>query len=278
MSQPEAAATTQPGPEEPAAKPRPFQFSIRQMLFCVALFALVFGMLTWSVRSSREASRRAMCVNKMKCLGLALLNYHDQYGCFPPAYLCDEDGKPMHSWRVLILPEIEEGAVYQQYDFSEPWNGPNNRRLESAIQTSLFRCPSAGLEGTPLTSYVAVVGPDTMWPGSESTKIKDRESYRAGPQKIMLIEIADSDIHWMEPRDLTFDDIMASVDPEHGKGLRSPHPCGVFYTTANNMVLMLDHDIDAASLRELLLLEKTDSAIVKVGQDEGTDQRAPAKP
>lgn len=129
-----------------------------------------------------------------------------------------------------------------------------------------------------MTSYVAVVGPDTMWPGSESTKFNDSLSYRAGPQKIMLIEIADSDIHWMEPRDLTFDQLMASVDPEHGKGIPGPHPRGIVYVTADGAVRMFDHDIDAASLRKLLVLEKTDSAIIKVGQDEGADHRAPATP
>ena len=78
MSQPEATPTAQPGPEEPAAKPRPFQFSIRQMLLWVAVFALVFGMLTWSLRSSREAARRAGCMCPLKQIGLALLNYHDK--------------------------------------------------------------------------------------------------------------------------------------------------------------------------------------------------------
>ncbi|HZW34640.1 MAG TPA: DUF1559 domain-containing protein [Isosphaeraceae bacterium] len=45
------------------------------------------------------------------------------------SYIADATGKPMHGWRVLILPFLEQSAVYNQYDFSEPWDGPNNPRM-----------------------------------------------------------------------------------------------------------------------------------------------------
>src|SRR5207244_4506816 len=70
---------------------------------CVAAMCLLP-----STRMPREASRRSVCVNNLKQIGLALQNYHDDFGCFPPAYIADENGRPMHSWRVLILPYIEQ--------------------------------------------------------------------------------------------------------------------------------------------------------------------------
>jgi translation elongation factor EF-Tu-like GTPase len=63
---------------------------------------------------------------------LAVANYHETYGCFPPAYVADRDGKPMHSWRVLILPFLEQQELYHAYNFAEPWDGPNNRKLMEA--------------------------------------------------------------------------------------------------------------------------------------------------
>src|SRR5260370_743998 len=57
--------------------------------------------------SSREPARRSQCKNNLKQIGLALHNYHDVYGSFPPAYFVDASGKPMHSWRVLILPFLD---------------------------------------------------------------------------------------------------------------------------------------------------------------------------
>ena len=72
------------------------------LVVLVALFlpALRFG-------GAREAARRMQCSNHLKQIALALHNYHDEYKSFPPAYIADESGKRMHSWRVLILPFIE---------------------------------------------------------------------------------------------------------------------------------------------------------------------------
>lgn len=83
---------------------------------------------------AREAARRAQCSNNLKQIAFSLHSYHDRYGCFPPAYIADEEGKPMHSWRVLILPFIEEQALYDRYAFTEPWDGPSNRRLAGPVQ------------------------------------------------------------------------------------------------------------------------------------------------
>ena len=94
---------------------------------------------------------------------LALHNYHSEYNALPPAYVADANGKPMHSWRVLILPYMEQSALYNRYKFNEPWNGPNNITLLNSMP-SIFACPSRFSNPTNLTSYVAVTGPGTMFP------------------------------------------------------------------------------------------------------------------
>ena len=81
-----------------------------------------------------------MCTNNLKHIGLALLNYNDIFGCFPPAYTTDANGKPMHSWRVLILPFIEQQTLYKRYRFDEPWDGPNNSLLAKEMP-SVFPLP-----------------------------------------------------------------------------------------------------------------------------------------
>ena len=80
-------------------------------------------------RDVRESGRRAQCRNNLKQIVLALQSYHQANGCFPPAYIADKNGKPMHSWRVLILPYLDRNALYKAYNFSEPWDGPNNKKL-----------------------------------------------------------------------------------------------------------------------------------------------------
>ena len=49
----------------------------------------------------------------MKQIGVALHNYHDAHGCFPPAYIADANGRPMHSWRILLLAFLSESALLQ---------------------------------------------------------------------------------------------------------------------------------------------------------------------
>jgi hypothetical protein len=237
---------------------RPFQFTLRTMLLWVAGFALLCGLLTSLIDQAREAARHSACQNHLKQIGLALLNYHDAHGHFPPAYVCDKSGKPAHSWRVLILPFIEEQALYDQYDFSEPWNGPNNSKLAPAQPwgPGFWQCPSGGLEGTLRTNYVAVVGPKTIWPGSDCTKLADefRSEVHTLPevQTIMVVEITDSHIHWMEPRDLTFEEAMAGIQPKSGLGISSEHPKGIVFVNASEWVHVLERDIDPEELRKLL--------------------------
>ena len=76
----------------------------------------------------------------------------------PPAYTVDAKGRPLHSWRTLILPYLEQEPLYQTIDLSKPWNDPANAK---ALETSLpvFRCPEAvGPQNT--TTYLAIVAPN----------------------------------------------------------------------------------------------------------------------
>ncbi|HEV3023653.1 MAG TPA: DUF1559 domain-containing protein, partial [Pirellulales bacterium] len=174
-----------------------------------ALVMLLFYLVP-AVQPARTGGRRPQCVNNLKQLALGLQEYADACKCFPPAYIADEQGRPMHSWRVLVLPYIEGKALYDRYDFSEPWDGPHNRQLAKEMP-AVFHCPQDGPAGGTTTSYMAVVGPETIWPGSKPMplgKIRDGLS-----NTIILVEVADSGVNWMEPRDVPFSAIQAGINP-----------------------------------------------------------------
>jgi hypothetical protein len=139
-----------------------------------ALFALV-AMLPWVLSyGNRTDSGPTVCRNRLAQIGIALQTYHDAHHCFPPAYFADQDGKPTHSWRILLLPyfeEVELNRMYEQYRFDEPWNGPNNRKLYDKVP-SVYRCLSDGGNESE-TSYLAIVGPDTMWRGAQAIAIPE---------------------------------------------------------------------------------------------------------
>jgi hypothetical protein len=188
-------------------------------------------------------------VNNLKQIGLALHNYHEAYGCFPPAYLADENGRPMHSWRVLILPWLDQKAIYDQYRFDEPWDGSNNRKLHDLV-VSTYACPSHPRQGHS-TSYVAVVGPETAWRGAEPMRLEDIHD---GPdQTIWLVEVSEPSIHWMEPRDLEFDRMSFTINGSNNSaGLSSHHPGGANVLLVDRAIRFLSGKLASQWLRALL--------------------------
>ena len=96
----------------------------------VAITCLLAVCLMSGFRYAKERSHRARCPNNLKQIAIALQSYHDEYGSLPPPYVAAADGQPMHSWRVLLLPFLECEPLYRQYRFDEPWDGPNNRKLQ----------------------------------------------------------------------------------------------------------------------------------------------------
>jgi hypothetical protein len=118
------------------------------------------ALLLPAVQAAREAARRSQCCNNLKQIGLALHNYHMVFKTLPFAVVTNEDGKPMQSWRVAILPFIEQPALVKQYDPREPWDSPKNRAI-SPMMPSVFRCPSDPLSGPSLRPTAS--GPVTSW-------------------------------------------------------------------------------------------------------------------
>ncbi|MBP3956575.1 DUF1559 domain-containing protein [Gemmata sp. G18] len=176
---------------------------------------------------------------------MAVANYTDANGHFPPAYTLGPDKKPWHSWRVLILPYIEQNGLFESYRFNEPWNGPNNSQLAFRIpKTLVFHDTKLP---TTTTNYLAVVGTNTMWPGTKGRKreeIKDDTS-----QTILIAENNGLGVHWMEPRDLTFDTMDFRVDTPEGVSSWYKKP-GV--VTTEGSILRLSKETTPEALRAAL--------------------------
>lgn len=147
---------------------------------------------------------------------MACHNYHDDYGVFPPAYVADEHGQPIHSWRVLIL-EFLDNQVYDQYDFSESWDGPNNRKLIDEIP-DFYVFPGDNPQTADETNYLAVVGAETVWPGNQSSNFEEVDNLG---NTIMVVENRGSGIGWTEPRDLDFATMDFSLANDAANGISS---------------------------------------------------------
>jgi hypothetical protein len=151
--------------------------------------------------------------------------------------LADREGKLMHSWRVLILPQLDRDFVYnlpqldrdfvyKQYNFAEPWDGPKNIGL-SATCPRMYTCladPAHRWRNSAETSYVAVVGANTAWTNmSNRVPAVNMASHRS--TSVILIELPDSGIIWTEPRDFSLDSLggreadpaALTVKSDHGR-------------------------------------------------------------
>lgn len=183
-----------------------------EALIVGSIGVIITILLLPAVQVAHDCPRWGACQNNMRNIALALQQYEFRNGTFPPAYIADANGKPMHSWRVLLLPYLEHQALHKLYRFDEPWDGPNNSQLHGE-RVRLYECPSDSHATQTETSYVAVTGPQTIWPGATATKTSDIKD--GPPNTILLVEAHNTGIHWMEPRDLDFATLSTLTSTHH---------------------------------------------------------------
>ena len=190
--------------------------ALLNLVLASILFSCVSFLLWPQVSYIGEAARRTQCKWNLRHIGLALHNYHDEYGSFPPAYTTDETGRRLHSWRVLILPFIDQAPLYNRLRIDEPWDSEHNAPLLQEVVYS-YACPSVRLDrvdGFPRTSYVAVTGTQTAWPDRTAVSLDDIGD---GPAETVMVIEYTGDTPWAAPEDLSFEealDRLASRDPD----------------------------------------------------------------
>lgn len=166
------------------------------------LSAAVSKKFPQAVGQARAATRRRMSVNQLKQIAIALHNYHDQLHCFPPAVVMGPDGKTPHSWRVEILPYMEDAklqAIYKQYRLNEPWDSEHNKKLIEA--TTFFSVPSD--KPSEDCGYFFVTGPGTVF--DKDAQPRQIRNITDGTSKTIGVVEARRSIPWTKPEDIEFD-------------------------------------------------------------------------
>ena len=182
------------------------------LLICMGILV---ALLLPAVQASREAARRMQCSNNLKQIALACHNYADQYRAFPPAYTTDDSGRPLHSWRTLLLPYMEQEALYNSIDLSKPWDDPVNQAVSSTVVPA-YACPSTG-EATTMTVYQAIVDPSSAFPGA--TPVRFRDIVDGTSHTILVTETSMADaVPWMSPQDSDVQKFTAVGQTQHTGG------------------------------------------------------------
>ncbi|QDU60590.1 hypothetical protein Pan216_14370 [Planctomycetes bacterium Pan216] len=165
-----------------------------------------------SVEQINERVATVDAIKSLKQLGIAMHNYHDVHKHFPPAAATSKEGKPLLSWRVLLLPYLGQKKLYEQFRLDEPWDSEHNRKLVEKIP-AVYAVPQSKGGEVGLTRVVVPVEKGTIFPhgaleGTKISKITD------GTSNTIMVVVADAEhgVIWTKPEDL----IINPDDPFRG--------------------------------------------------------------
>ncbi len=204
---------------------------------------VLIALLLPAVQSAREAARRAQCVNNIKQIMLAMHNYHSANNSFPRD-ITDKNGKPLLSWRVAILPYVEQGVLFDKFKLDEPWDSPHNKELLKYMPL-VYQCPSRANVQPFTTTYRGFVGTGALFETGRDIGIADITD---GTSNTIAVVEAKDVVAWTKPDDLPFDG--QANRSLHGAG--SSHPGGFNCGMADGSVRFIKISINPTTLRALI--------------------------
>ena len=172
----------------------------------IATIGILTGMLLPAVQQVRFASRRTQSMNNLRQLALGSLNYESAHMHFPRQAIYSDDGEPLLSWRVNMLPFIEQHALYNQFHQDEPWDSPHNIKLLDRMP-EVFKSPNADNLDSGKTVYLAFAGEQTLFPTEDPKQKIGLADITDGTSNTILFVEANEDaaVEWTKPADIPFD-------------------------------------------------------------------------
>jgi hypothetical protein len=192
------------------------------------------------------ASHEIQSKKNLKQIGLAMHSYHLTNKTLPPAYRADNSGKPLLSWRVLILPYLEQDALYREFHLDEPWDSDHNKKLIERMP-AIYRSP--GSKASPaMTDYLTVrFGPNTVFPGNKDG-VSIQEITDGTSNTILVVEASDQKaVVWTKPDDFEYNE----SDPLAGLVDRSS--AGFLAAFCDGSVRLIPASVDKETLSRLIL-------------------------
>lgn len=229
-------------------------FEIQQtlpMVDATVLAPLAVGMLLPAVQAVRAAARRTQSANNLRQHALASLNYESAFRYYPPAWTENDNSEPLLSWRVLILPYIEQGNLYDQFKLDEPWDSEHNIKLLDKMP-EVFRSPNSTLAEPGMTVYRSVGGErGVIQPPKNKNKGRSIGTVVDGTSNtILFIETTDAlAVPWTKP------DTGINPDKLNPVELLNMHTGGTNAAFADGSVQFIYNGVDLEKLKFLMIAD-----------------------
>jgi hypothetical protein len=194
----------------------------------------------------RQATARAQAQNNFKQITIALHSYADAHqGQMPPAVIRHEQTKqPLYSWRVALLPYLDEGALYNQLHLNEPWNSAHNLPLLRRTP-KVFQMPGDLPEQEGMTFIQVFTGPNTPFNGDQGPRMP--ASFPDGTSQTILIAEASRAVNWASPQDIVYN---SQLPPRMFLGNRSG--TGTVVGLADGSTRVIDRSVSDETLRRAI--------------------------
>ncbi len=228
-----------------------FPWLIIAIVTCGGFFVCGGGLLALllpAVQQAREAARRVQCKNNLKEIGLAMFNYHDVYNMLPAAHLNGLQGEPKLSWRVSVVPFLDEPARYDRYQFNDAWDSPANYPLLNPLPRP-YGCLSYPSPGGVSTAYATITDETAAMGNGFCVRMKNISDGTSNT--LMVIEAVKLNVPWMKPLDIDAKAV-TRIDEPHGAS--SMHVGGVNALLADGSVRFLSKDLSPVTLRALITI------------------------
>ncbi len=204
---------------------------------------------TWPKTTPND---RAQSNNNLKMIALAMHNHHDTYNGMPASAAYSKANKPLLSWRVALLPFVEEGALYKEFKLDEPWDSKHNKKLLARIP-KVYAPPIQGKPARPGSTYYQVfTGADAGFNPRDIRAVGQLTlgpriaSFTDGTSNTILVAEAQTPVPWTKPDDLVYD--AKKPVPKLGGLFRE----GFHVAMADGSTRFIGRKIDPVILRALI--------------------------
>jgi hypothetical protein len=220
------------------------------MCVLVAVLSSLIIFLFWPIIQNLKQRRDTIaCLGNLQQIANALNAYAADYGTYPPPVVYDAAGKPMHSWRVLILGYLGHNALFAQYNFDQPWDSQENILLLTNCPSE-YISPAAGATAVSESNYMLITGNRTVFPAAGPLRPGQITDGKA--ETLLVVEVTNGSHEWTKPIDLDVATLNRKIGASGPNAIGGNHPQGATAVFADGGSAWLPLDLDPILLDAII--------------------------